>query len=239
MKFNCIGSGSSGNCYVLQNEDEALIIEAGVPFIEVKKVLDFNIRKIKAVIITHEHGDHRKYWYEYVRSGIPVFEPFKNDGNTFTFSDSRFLITAFPNRSKDGHWFHVNNDGSECPCYGFYIQHPEIGCLVYVTDTECVRWRFSNVNHILAEANYSDDLLDHEAVNHERVLRSHMSLQTALDFISTNDNPALKNAILVHLSDKNANSAQFLQKTKDTVKYGTDCYIAEKGLQVNLNLCPF
>ena len=108
-----------------------------------------------------------------------------------------------------------------------------------MTDTECVRWRFSKVNHILTEANYSDDLIDNEAVNREHVLRGHMSLQTALKFISTNDNPALRNVVLLHLSDKNSDSEQFLHKTKETVKYGTDCYIAGKGLEVDLNLCPF
>ena len=40
-------------------------------------------------------------------------------------------------------------------------------------------------------------------------------------------------------SDNNGNPVEFLQKTKETVKYGADCYIAEKGLEVDLNLCPF
>lgn len=239
MVLKVLGSGSSGNCYILESDTEALIIEAGVPFLDVKKALDFNVRKIKAVIITHIHSDHHMHWYEYVRAGIPVFEPFRNDGQSLEFDNSQFRIRAFPNKSKDGHWFHGNNDGSECPCYGFYIEHPDLGSLVYVTDTECVRWRFSRVNHILVEANHSYDLIDNEAVNREHILRGHMSLQTALDFISTNDNPALRNVVLLHLSDKNSDSEQFLQKTKETVKYGADCYIAEKGLEVDLSLCPF
>lgn len=239
MKLKVLGSGSSGNCYILESDTEALIIEAGVHFMEAKKALDFNVRKIKAVITTHIHSDHHLYWYEYARAGITVFEPFRNDGQSLEFDNSKFKIRAFPNVSKDGHWFHGNNDGSECPCYGFYIEHPDIGSLVYVTDTECVRWRFSKVNHILVEANYSDDLISNEAVNREHVLRGHMSLQTALDFISTNDNPALRNVVLLHLSQDNGNPVEFLQKTRETVKYGADCYIAEKGLEVDLNLCPF
>ena len=126
----------------------------------------------------------------------------------------------------------------DVPCYGFYIQHPEIGRLVYASDTEYIKYRFKNLNHILVEANYSDDLIDKE-INREHVLRGHMSLQTALDFISTNDNPALRNVVLLHLSDKNSDSEKFLQQTKQTVKYGANCYIAEKGLEVDLNLCPF
>lgn len=66
-----------------------------------------------------------------------------------------------------------------------------------------------------------------------------MSLKTATEFISTNDNPTLLNVVLIHLSEKNADSAQFQQKIEETVKYGANVYVAEKGLEVDLNLCPF
>ena len=41
MVLKVLGSGSSGNCYILESDTEALIIEAGVPFLDVKKALDF------------------------------------------------------------------------------------------------------------------------------------------------------------------------------------------------------
>lgn len=240
MVLKVLGSGSSGNCYILENNYEAIVIEAGMHFMEVKKALNFNVWKIKAVIITHIHSDHHKYWYEYVKAGIPVFEPFKKEcQGIIELDNSRFIIRAFQNKSKDGHWFHGNNDGSECPCYGFYIEHPDLGSLVYVTDTECVRWRFSKVNHILVEANHSYDLIDNEAVNYSHVMRGHMSLQTALDFISTNDTVNLRTVCLLHLSKSNSDADLFLKKARETVKYGANCYIAEKGLEVDLNLCPF
>lgn len=239
MKLKVLGSGSSGNCYILENESEALIIEAGLPFMEVKKALDFNVMKIKAVIITHDHGDHRKYWFEYARVGVPVFEPFKLDGISLEFDNSQFRVMAFENQDKSGRWLHNNGDGSECPCYGFYITHPDMGSLVYITDTEYVRWRFKDVNHIMVEANYDMQFVNREEPNYEHRLRGHMSLPTALDFISTNDNPALRNVVLIHLSDKSADSALFKQKTEETVKYGSDVYVAERGLEVDMNLYPF
>lgn len=55
MEFKVIGSGSSGNCYLLESETECLVIEAGISFLEVKKALDFNIRKIVGVVISHRH----------------------------------------------------------------------------------------------------------------------------------------------------------------------------------------
>ena len=86
MRLKVLGSGSKGNCYILENETEALVIEAGLPLMEVKRALDFNVKKIKAVIVSHVHGDHHKYWHEYVMAGIPVFEPYKNEGCIFQIS---------------------------------------------------------------------------------------------------------------------------------------------------------
>ena len=41
MVLKCLGSGSSGNCYLLEAYDGVLIIEAGIPAIEIKKALRF------------------------------------------------------------------------------------------------------------------------------------------------------------------------------------------------------
>lgn len=230
MVLKVLGSGSSGNCYILESDTEVLIIEAGVPFREVKVALGFNVRKIAGVICSHRHLDHSKYIAEYENAGIRVWKPyFENDAGYEI--ETRYFGKKFTVRD-----FDLVHD---VDCLGFYIQHPDIGSLVYASDTEYIKYRFKNINHILVEANYSDDLVDREASNYSHVLRGHMSLQTALDFISTNDNPALRNVVLLHLSQDNGNLVEFLQKTKETVKYGADCYIAEKGLEVDLNLCPF
>lgn len=51
-----VGSGSSGNTYLLTCGTETLILDAGCRFREVKIALGFNIRPIKGVVVTHEHG---------------------------------------------------------------------------------------------------------------------------------------------------------------------------------------
>lgn len=38
MELRVLGSSSSGNCYILDNGNEALIIEAGIRFIDVKRL---------------------------------------------------------------------------------------------------------------------------------------------------------------------------------------------------------
>lgn len=224
MKLKILGSGSSGNCYILENDEEALIIEAGLPFMEVKKALDFNVMKIKAVLVSHTHGDHAKYIPEYKKAGIPVFQPYED----YYMIRQYGKFKVFP--------FSLVHD---VECYGFWIWHTEIGRLVYASDTEYVRWRFKAVNHILCEVNYDMQFVDRDEPNYEHRLRGHMSLPTALDFISTNDNPNLRSVCLLHLSDKSGDPALFLQKTKETIKYGADVYVAEKGLEISLDLCPF
>ena len=136
--------------------------------------------------------------------------------------------------------FNVPHD-TEIECYGYLIEHEEMGKLLFLTDLEYCRYDFScmNVEQIMVEANYSMDLVDRNESNYEHRLRGHMSLDTALKFIQTNDNPALRNVVLIHLSDTSGDPALFLQRTKETIKYGANVYVAEKGLEVDMNLCPF
>nr|DAM22970.1 MAG TPA: YycJ-like MBL-fold protein [Bacteriophage sp.] len=56
MKLKCLGSSSAGNCYLLtSNNGETLILDCGIPIKEIKKGLDWNIRGIKGMIISHAH----------------------------------------------------------------------------------------------------------------------------------------------------------------------------------------
>lgn len=55
MYLKVLSSNSSGNCYILESENDVLILEAGVSFSAVKEALNFNISKIRGVCISHEH----------------------------------------------------------------------------------------------------------------------------------------------------------------------------------------
>ena len=73
MKLRIIGTGSKGNAYVLENEHEALLIEAGVNIKEIKQALDFDYSKVVGCIVTHEHLDHCKSANDLMRLGIDVY----------------------------------------------------------------------------------------------------------------------------------------------------------------------
>ena len=244
MQLKVIGSGSSGNSYILENETEALIIEAGLPFLEVKKALNFNIMKIAGVIVSHEHLDHAQYIKQYMRAGISVYTAFETQTALEIITGER--TTAIPPliKCQIGKFtatpFNVPHD-TDIECYGYLIEHEEMGKLLFMTDLQYCKYNFAKqgINHILIESNYSMDLVDRDEPNYEHRLRGHMSLDTALKFISTNDNPLLLNVVLIHLSDKSGDPAQFTEETKKTIEYGANVYVARKGLEVNLNLCPF
>ena len=54
--LKCVCSGSNGNQYILENENEVLLIEAGCNLKKTKIAINFNISKVVGCIISHEHG---------------------------------------------------------------------------------------------------------------------------------------------------------------------------------------
>ena len=73
MVLKVLGSSSHGNSYILENDREALLLEAGVRFASVKQALDYNITKVVGCLITHEHKDHAGYINEVLKATVPVY----------------------------------------------------------------------------------------------------------------------------------------------------------------------
>ena len=246
MQLRCLGSSSSGNCYLLENETECLVLEAGLPFKEVKKVLDFNTSKIVGVLVSHEHLDHAKYFKEYQKSGIFVG---MSDGTAQAIGSDDFILNS-------GYWyqyggftltpFPVIHDAAEP--FGFVIRHQDMGSLLFASDTEYVKQNFKKLklNHIMIECNYSQKIID-ERMNsgntakslRDRILQSHMELETCKGFIEANMTTQLDNVILLHLSDGNANEKVFREDIQAIVGPYINVVVADKEVIVNLDIIPF
>ena len=228
MILKVLGSGSSGNCYLLESDSECLVLESGLSLMEVKKALNFNIRKIVGVIAGHCHSDHAGHTKEYEKAGFKVFKPYEcEESAEAPIKLGNFTIKAFP----------LVHD---VLCYGFWIHHPGMGKMAYVTDTEYCSKRFKGLNHIICEANYSKELLSQSEDDSEKkshVLSGHMELQTTLNFIQANDNAGLRNIILCHLSSNNSNKELFLKKAIEVTD--KEVCIARKRLKIKLDLVPF
>lgn len=241
MRLKCLGSSSAGNCYLLtSNSAEALILDCGIPIKEIKKGLNWNIRNVVGCIVSHVHSDHSKSVKDFENMGIPVFAPYISE-KPMKIGNGDFRVQPFDLTTLDGRWTHTNADGSECPCYGFLITHPEMGRMLYITDTNLIKWRFKGITHILLGVNYDKDLIDRGTSKANHVFRGHLSIDTACDFVKANYSDSLQNVIMCHLSSENADSDSFIEKMKKVAK-NANVDVAEAGkewLLRNPNECPF
>ena len=76
MKVNILASGSGGNCIALTSGATTILIDAGIAKTKIEKaLLEVGIRAddIKAIFITHAHGDHIKGLPLANKYRIPVY----------------------------------------------------------------------------------------------------------------------------------------------------------------------
>ena len=240
MKLKVLGSGSAGNCYLLQNNNETLIIECGLPYKTIMKGLNFNLNTVVGCLITHAHQDHCKSIKDILQEGIEVYT---SQGTISSLDiESPFLNTVRPLEQFKVGGYVVLPFETEHDCegsMGFLIQHEEIGKLLFITDSFYCKYKFNNLSHIMIECNYSMPILSQNMERgnipnslKNRLLKSHFSLEHVKEFLKANDLSQVKDITLIHLSDGNSNAREF--KTEIERLTGIQTYIAEKGLEVEL-----
>lgn len=245
MRLNVLGSDSNGNCYVLQNDKDALIIEAGVRFSEVKKALKWQLSKVVGAVITHEHNDHAKYVRDFVSNGITVLalpSVFKAKGiDSLSF---RKEIEPMHGYIVGGFKVFAMPVCHDVPCVGFIIEHEDMGRMLFVTDTMMLEYRVPGLNHILLEANYAEDILDAKIEAGSvplsmkpRLIHSHMEIETTKGILRANDLSGVNEIVLIHLSNGNSDERRFVREVQETS--GKPVYAAVAGLELNLSINPY
>jgi len=241
MKLEVLGSSSAGNGYIIQSETEALILEAGVGLHYIKQALEFNISKVNACIITHQHLDHCKYADKYEKV-FPTFAPrsvierknLKNTVEPILFQKiqaGRFTIMSFP----------AHHD---VECLGYIIGHPDIGNLMFLTDSFMCDYKFKGLSHIMIECNYNDvALIDAietgrtSGYQKDRLMTTHMELATTKKTLLDQDLSTVQTVTLLHLSSEN--SDENLMKREIESAIGKRVFVAKKGLSIELNKEPY
>lgn len=253
MVFKVLSSSSAGNCYLLENDKETLIIEAGLRFDAIQKGLKFNLRKVVGCLVSHEHGDHARAVKEMVGKGITVYAtPGTHKGiNNF----AAFKLPVRHHRQVDitpgvqfyvGSFrvipFDVKHDAYQ-PC-GFLINHSDTGTILFVTDTYYVPNTFRGLNNIIVEANFCQKILDQRMADgaspdflRNRIFKSHMSLSTCKELLLANDLSSVNNIVLVHLSDSNSDAVRFKKEVTEIT--GKLVHVAEPGININFSKQPF
>lgn len=245
MRLIVLGSSSAGNGYILNGETRALIIEAGISFRKVKEKLNFDIQKIDGLIASHGHGDHLGKVIEYLKAGVRCYtsqETIEESGikhhnliplkSKTKYQIGEFQVMPFP----------VVHD-TALP-FGFLVKHPEMGLLMFVTDSAYVPFKFPGLNHCLIEANFSQEIIDNRTMDDRlhpaqriRTMKSHMSIEQCSAVLRANDLTKVKNIVLLHLSDGNSDARAF--KSIIEQQTGKRVTIADKGVEVDLNLEEF
>lgn len=240
MKLIVIGSSSAGNSYALDSGKEILLIEAGVAMADVKRLIDYRLSDVVGCIVSHEHGDHAKRAGEYARFGVQVYGN-ENVGKSKTFPFSKYTTLQQGKTVSVGKFrvvpFECYHD---VPNFGYIIYHPDMGTLLFASDTYKMGSAFSGIDHWLVEANYDDRILkaniedgtiDRAQAN--RLMLSHLSLDNTIHYLHECHAEDGKTITLCHLSSRNSNAQMFAEKVAG--EFGVPTVVACKGLIVELN----
>lgn len=240
MNVNVLGSGSSGNGYIIQNETEALVIECGVPYKFAVEALGGNVRKVVGCLVTHSHGDHAAHIRQYAKVAtvyatqgtleerrippgtfhycpIPLFQEFKV-GN--------FVVKAFD-----------TEHDTKAPC-GYIVYHKEMGTMLFITDTHHVKYKFGfPADYIFIECNHTDELVARSVANGViprkvglRAQATHMSLERCIDCLKSCNTNKAKAIVLIHISNNNGDVPYFREAVAKAT--GIPTYCAHKGFQL-------
>ena len=249
MTLTVIGTGSSGNCYLLQHEDEILVLDAGLRFRHIiQKIPDFS--KVVGVLITHEHMDHIAAADDFMIKGVPVYmtkgtaeavwspEKLRLKGLRLAVRGVPFRVGGFTVLS-----FETQHDAAE-PC-GYMIRCDATGeKLVYATDTYYLKYTFPGIHYWLIECTYVDevmmDQLHDGAISLElrqRLKKSHMSLSRLKEAFQANDLTEARQIILCHLSDQRSDEQRMVMEIEEQTWVPT--VAADAGMVIHLDTCPF
>lgn len=213
-----LNSGSNGNCYYVGNNNEAVLVDVGISCKEVEtrmKRLNLSLTKIKAIFVSHEHGDHIKGVQTLSKKySIPVFITPGTLNNSHLVLENvltksfksyekivigNLIITPFPklHDATDPFSFVVENEGIK------------IGVLTDIGSVcEHVIDNFKQCHAAFLEANYDEHLLEKGSYPYHlksriRSDKGHLSNRQALDLFINHKHELMSHLILSHLSKDN------------------------------------
>lgn len=227
MRIAAIASGSNGNCYYLENNDEAILVDVGISakqVVERMSRLELSVAKLKGVFISHEHSDHIRGLDVFSRKHqIPVFmteKTYASYGKNIRDSLLHFCSPDEPVTlgKISVHPFLKSHDAAE-PC-GFSVSSGEKTVAV-LTDfgLQCTNIidHIRNADAVFLESNYDDQMLAtgfYPPYLKRRISsdRGHLSNTQAARLALEHASSRLKHVLLSHLSANN-NTPELALKT--------------------------
>jgi len=226
MEFRCYASGSSGNLYELKTATTRILIECGVTFSKLNKMLNFRLHDIDACIISHAHGDHCKAHKDLAKFGKELYMTQETADLISPVEYRTNIIKPLKHfRIKDFEIIPFDTQHDIAGSVGFLIKDIITSqVMLYLTDSYYIKYKisgtkgFENLSIIAIECNYSEDLLIQNVkegkINEyraKRTLKSHMGLKHLKNLLAANDLRTVSAIYLIHLSNDNA-FAEFIKE---------------------------
>lgn len=226
MQIKTIATGSSGNCYLINND---LLIECGLSFKKMQSKVD--ISKVKTCLVSHEHADHAKS-IVILETKMDMYAPLS------TIKKQGCVMTK---RISDGQRIHSNGytiDVFKCyhdvETYGFVVTKGDER-LLYASDTTDIDVYYNNITHLMIECNYDYQMLKNNKKTHPcvatRVQNTHMNIVKTFDYISQLNSNELQEVHLIHMSRDNMNNEiikRHIPKTNVQFYIGKNKYLTNR-----------
>lgn len=204
LKLKVYGSSSSGNCFILDDGNEQIMIDCGVSKIENK----IDVSKLNAILLSHKHLDHTK--------GIKTLKNYYNK-KIYSNNDTLATLPILDNQKEVlneeekviiGNFivlpFNVYHDATN---YGYLIKHiPSNMKILYIIDTSSIsNLSFKDIDVFIIEANHSYSWIeDKEELDFKDIRtygnQGHLAIEDTIDFLELNVNHNTKKIVLTHIS---------------------------------------
>ncbi len=236
-----LNSGSNGNCYYIGSSNDAVLIDVGISCRETEKrmkQLGLSMKTVKAIFVSHEHGDHIKGVSTLANKySLPVYITGLTAGNgprlikhlskTFTANEvigiGELSVTPFTKNhdAADPHSFIISYRGTTIGVF------TDIGSIC----SQVIHY-FKQCHAAFLEANYDDAMLENgiyplHLKNRIRGDKGHLSNMQALELFTTHRGPYLSHLVLSHLSKEN-NTPQLAEKLFKDNAAGAEIIVASR-----------
>mgnify|MGYP001613831191 CR=1 FL=1 len=217
MKFSALASGSSGNCFYIEHNSTAVLVDAGISCRKILEKLDqisASPEKIRAIFITHEHSDHNRGADVLARKlNIPIFATPSTISSAKICSKSSLMKKISPNEKiniGDLKIKALSKSHEAADPVSFIIEGDKkvsvITDLGFTCKNTC---SLINQSHaIFLESNYDLKMLENGDYPYylKKLIKSdigHLSNEQASLGILLHATPKLKTIVLSHLSENN------------------------------------
>lgn len=107
----------------------------------------------------------------------------------------------------------------DCPGSVGFLISDGTDKILFATDTFYISNRFTNLDIIAIECNYSEETMTPglHPVRLKRLYKSHFSLENVIKFLKANDMSSVREIFLIHMSQTNADTEYFKSEVEKAI----------------------